>query len=60
VKATDDPEGEIREKFDGYDQDGDGYITVDELRSAITVMGKHYVSLMHLVILVGFLLRHAP
>ena len=32
-------EEEIREAFKSYDQDGDGYITRDEMFNAITQMG---------------------
>jgi len=35
----DEDEEEIREAFKSYDQDGDGYITRDEMFAAITQMG---------------------
>ena len=35
----DEDEEEIREAFRSYDQDGDGYITRDEMFNAITQMG---------------------
>merc|ERR1712110_726886 len=39
LDEEDEDEEEIREAFKSYDQDGDGYITRDEMFNAITQMG---------------------
>ena len=39
LDEDDEEEDEIREAFKLYDQDGDGYITKDEMLSALTQMG---------------------
>ena len=39
LNDEDEDEDEIREAFKMYDQDGDGYITRDEMFAALTQMG---------------------
>ena len=39
LDEDDEEEDEIREAFKLYDQDGDGYITKDEMLAALTQMG---------------------
>ena len=40
LKSNTDPEEELREAFDVFDRDGNGFISAEELRNALTNLGE--------------------